>query len=277
MIDTSAILHTVAKKLGTRVRKANCYDANVCEAEFSQETKWQAKVSSGHPFLQELRATYRDRRVYVMGNQDYIRCTVYGQLDMELCSINRPNKISFVNQPSPLLVSGDSRWPVFQRAGKQPSEKLRRFLGDPEFHKTVQKVIRESSESLHIFTDAIELYAKPTSADAVIDAIDALSSLVGPHLSETMSVDFTVLPESFHGLIGLIKRWAVTDDGERATLLEEASVAELSDLVAIVEPRFGEIDDCLGNSGSEMAAIYLGALAECTLEAKLHLDRRKPS
>jgi hypothetical protein len=277
MIDTSAILRTVAKKLGTRVRKANCYDANVCKAEFSQETNWRAKVFSGHPFSQELRATYRDRRVSVMGNPDYIRCTVYGQLEMELCSINRPNQVSCVNQPSPLLVSGDPRWPVFQCAGKQPSEKLRRFLADPKFHETVQKLICESSESLHLFTDAIELYAKPTSADAVIDAIGALSSLVGPHVSETSSVDFTTLPEAFHGLTNLIKRWAVTDDGERTALLEEASESELSDLVAIVEPRLGEIDDYLSNSGREMAAIYLGALAECSLEAKLRLDRRKPT
>jgi hypothetical protein len=274
MTDTSAILHLAAKKLGTRVKKVNCYDANVCDAEFSPETKWQAKVLSGHPFSQEVRVTYRDRRVHVMGNPDYIRCTVYGQLDMELCSINRPNKVSFVDRPSPLCVAGDPRWPVFQCAGKQPSEKLRRFLGDPKFHKTAQKVIRDSSESLHLFKDAIELYTKPTSVDAVIDAIDALSSLVGPHVSETLSVDFAVLPASLHGLIPLIKRWAVTDDGEREALLAEASESELSDLVATVEPRLGEIDDYLQDSADEsLPAIYIGALAECTVEARLSLER----
>lgn len=239
MTDTSAILRFVAKRLGTRVKKANCYDANVCESEFSEETKWQPKVFSGHPFSQELRATYRDRRVHVMGNPDYICCWVYGQLDVELCSINRPNKISFVNKPSPLSVCGDPRWPVFLCAGQQPSERLRKFLKDPAFHKTVRRVIRESSESLHLFADAIVLYAKPKSADEVADAIDALSSLVGPHSSETSSVDFTVLPAPLHGLIPLIKRWAVTDDGERDALLEEASESELSDLVATIEPHLG--------------------------------------
>lgn len=256
----------VAKRLGVRVKKANCYDANVCESEFSQETKWQPKVFSGHPFSQELGATYRDRRVHVMGSPDYICCTVYGQLDVELCSINRPNKISFVNKPSLLSVCGDPRWPVFLCGGQQPSEKLQSFLKKPAFHETVQKVIHESSESLHLFEDAITLYAKPKSADDVADAIDTLTSLVGPHVSETMSVDFTVLPASLHSLIRLIKRWAVTDDGERAALLEDATEAELSDLVTTVEPLLEEIDDYIQDSTEgSMPAVYIGALAECTV------------
>jgi hypothetical protein len=274
MTDTSAILRLVAKKLGTRVKKSNCYDANVCEAEFSEESKWRAKVLSGYPFSQDLRATYRGRRVHVMGNPDYVCCTVYGQLDVEKCSINRPNKISFVNQPSPLSVCGDSRWPVFLCAGRRPSVKLLALLEDPVFYSTLQKLIRDSSESLHLFTDAVTLYATPRSEDEILDAIDALSFLVGRHVSEVESIDFTVLPLSLHSLIPLIGRWAVSDDGERADLLEEASESELSDLVATVEPHLGEIDDYLRDSADEsLPAIYIGALAECTVEARLHLER----
>lgn len=274
MIDTSAILHLLAKKFGTRVKRTNCYDANVCESEFGEDTKWHAKVLSGHPFSQEVRALYRDRRVHVMGNPDYICCSVYGQLDVELCSINRPNKISFVNKLSSLSVCGDPRWPVFLRADQRPSEKLRGLLEDPTFQKTVQEVIRESSESLHLSADSITFYGQRKSAEEVVHAINALSSLVGPYASATISIDFTVLPASLHCLIPLIKCWAVTDDGEREALLEEASESELSDLVATVEPLLGEIDDYVRESaGESLPAIYIGALAECTVEARLFLER----
>src|SRR5215467_8693579 len=107
--DTSAIMRLVAKKLGTRARKANCYDANVCEFTASEETNWHPKILSGNPFSEELRATCRDRRIHLMGNPDYICCTVYGRLDVGLCSINRPNTISFVNKRSQLSVCGDHR------------------------------------------------------------------------------------------------------------------------------------------------------------------------
>jgi len=274
MTDTSAILRLVAMRLGTRVRKANCYDANVCEFTANQETKWQPKILSGNPFSQELRATYSGRRIHVMGNPDYICCTVYGQLDVELCSINRPNRILLVSKRSQLSVCGDPRWPVFLRADQQPSDELRGFLDDPTFHKTVQEIIRESSESLHLLADAMTLYRQPRSADEVVHAINALSSLVGPHESEATSVDFTELPASLHVLIPLIKRWAVTDDGEREALLEEGSESELSVLVATVEPRLGEIDDYLRESACKsLPAIYIGALAECTVEARLYLER----
>jgi hypothetical protein len=85
---------------------------------------------------------------------------------------------------------------------------------------------------------------------------------------------FTVLPASLHSLIRLIKRWAVPDDGERAALLEDATEAELSDLVTTVEPLFEEIDDYIQDSTEgSMPAVYIGALAECTVEARLYLDR----
>jgi hypothetical protein len=272
--DTSAILQFVAKKLGTRVKKANCYDANVCEYQADAETRWLPVAITGHPFSQQLRAIHRNRRVHVMGNPDYIYCTVYGQLDVEQCSINRPNKISYVDQRSKVSVCGDARWPVFLCAGRQPSEKLQALLKGPAFHCTVQRLIRDSSESLHLFVDAVTLYAKPQSGGEVVDAIGELLSLVGRQVSDVNSVDFAALPSSLHSLIPLFERWAISDDGERSDLLEEASESDLSDLISTVEPHLEEIDDYLANSADgSPAAIYAGALAECAVEARLFLER----
>ena len=259
VIDNSEILRFVAKKLGARVRKENCYDANVCEAEFSEETKWRARVLSGYPFSLGLRTTFRDRRVHAMCNPDYVSCSVFGQLDVEQCSINCPNKISYVNQPSQLSVRGDFRWAVFLRAGQQPSVKLQKLLDDPAFHNTVQRLIRGPSESLHLFANAVTLYSKPNSGDEMVDVIDALSSLVGQDMSEVESVDFTVLPLSLQNLIPLIKRWAVPDDSERSDLLDEAPESELANhnvtLMSPVSMRKKSRSGCLPRSRASTGCV----------------------
>jgi hypothetical protein len=80
-------------------------------------------------------------------------------------------------------------------------------------------------------------------------------------------------------LTPLIRKWGVTDDDERRELLEKASQETLKRLVKSVVPHLSSIDEYLDSFGTEAlseAAIALGALAECTLEAQLQLDHLNP-
>ncbi len=85
------------------------------------------------------------------------------------------------------------------------------------------------------------------------------------------SLDLGGLPAKFEGLRGLIPKWTLSDDEERSEMLQEASSAELKSFVATVSPHIPAIDEYLDSFGDEPppeAAVALGALAECCLEAQ---------
>jgi len=130
--------------------------------------------------------------------------------------------------------------------------------------KSSKRATPQQSESLHFFEGAVVLYSQPHSSDAVMAALAILVSLVGTVRSELDSVDFSVLPPDIHDLIPYIRRWAISDDGERSDLLDEASKDELEELIAAVEQRLPEINKYLDSFG-EMGLSDISALALQTL------------
>jgi hypothetical protein len=278
MSEASVLLHDVATRLGKRVKKCECYDQNVCDFKTSPEQPWQFVLLSGHPFAEEVRASYRDRRVHLMASPEHVRCSLGGRLDTDVCSINQPNKVSCVTKATALLVSNDPRWPVFISSSGEPSETLRSLLDSSALHVAVRQLIRNELESLHLFRDQVTVYFKPQTADEVIAAIDTLSHLVGPFSPEVDRIDLTILPPQLHSLIPLIRRWAISDDGDRADALDDASPSELEELVSTVESHFGDIDQYLGRIGNQdvsEVATALNRLGECMVEAQLKLKRSR--
>jgi hypothetical protein len=80
------------------------------------------------------------------------------------------------------------------------------------------------------------------------------------------------LPNSLFGLAGLIQKWAIGDDSERADLLEESPTSELWDLVTAVDAHFEEISRYRSSvEDSDEVTIALGTLEECAEEARLML------
>jgi hypothetical protein len=102
--------------------------------------------------------------------------------------------------------------------------------------------------------------------NAVADALPA---------AQPVAADYTILPEAFHRLIPLFKKWGQTDDDKRSQRLARAARAQLRKLVAEVEPHFHSINRYLDDFGAEpipAAAIVLGALAEAASEAQILLN-----
>ena len=85
------------------------------------------------------------------------------------------------------------------------------------------------------------------------------------------NLDLGGLPAKFESLLGLIPKWALSDDEKRSEMLQEASSDELKSFVATVSPQIPAIDEYLDSFRGEPppeAAVTLGALAECCLEAQ---------
>ena len=276
MSDPFDILETVAKRLGKRTKPCNCFDQNVCKIKV--DDRWHPVATSGYPFSRELRGEFKRRRIELMASPEFLRCRVKGDLETIPWSVGQPSRVSFIDKQRGWLQVGELRWPVFTRKNEDSMEALRPSLDRPVLTSAVEVLLRNPSESLHFFTGAVVLYFQPKSADAASEAVSTLAGLLGEFSPEADSIDLSTLPEGLRMLIPHIRRWAVSDDGERAELLQEASRSDLEDLVQTVEIHFENINqylDSFGKSGpTEPAALALQTLGECTAEAQLELKGR---
>lgn len=276
MSDLFDILETVAKRLGKRTKLCNCFDQNVCNIKV--DDRWHPIATSGYPFSRELRSEFNGRRIELMASPEFLRCRVKGALKTIPWSVGQPGRISFIDKQRAWLQVGELRWPVFTRKNEDAMQALRPSLDRPVLTSAVETLLRNPSESLHFFTGAVVLYFQPKTADAAIEAVSTLAGLLEKFSPEADSIDFNALPERLQVLIPHIRRWAVSDDSERADLLQEASRSDLEDLVQTVEVHFEKINqylDSFGKSGpTEPAALALQTLGECTVEAQLELRGR---
>jgi hypothetical protein len=152
------------------------------------------------------------------------------------------------------------------------AEGLRLFLERSDVHAAIQRPIVGDSDSLHFFEGAVTLYSSPNSTEELRSALDCLASLAALFPPTLAVMNLHSLPNSLFGLAGLIQKWAIGDDSERADLLEESPTSELRDLVTAVDAHFEEISRYRSSvEDSDEVAIALGTLEECAEEARLML------
>jgi hypothetical protein len=277
--DRVAILREYAKQVKKPVAKCESYDPNVCEFTVDRERLWQFTAVRGTPLSSKLSMEYKGRRLQISANDEYVVISIKASLPTDrFCSINRKNAIFFMAETD-LRVGNDPRWPVLIEQGKKATDDLRSLLSSPKLHDVTEQLLSNESRSLHLFRNAISLYFTPSSADELASAVAILSDLVDEVESkdDTESSVIDDLPLEFKDLAGLVQRWAVSDDSERAALLDEASDGELGELVKAVEPRFAAINqylDSFDDRPMPEAATALGTLAECAAEAQLKLSSR---
>jgi hypothetical protein len=270
--DKISILRDFARQIGKQTKSCNCYDANVCDYSIDRQSSWKPIVHSGQPFLERLRAEYVGHRIHLMANLRGVCFRLKGGFDIGVCSINHPNRIYPVHLTM-LKVAGDPRWSVFSsRPGDKKSEGLRLFLERTDVYEAIQRLIVGESDSLHFFEGAVTLYSSPNSTEELRSALDCLASLAALFPPPLAVWNLHSLPNSLFGLTGLIQKWAIGDDSERADLLEESPTSELSDLVTAVDAHFEEISRYRSSvEDSDEVAIALGTLEECAEEARLML------
>jgi hypothetical protein len=272
--DPLAILKEIGKQYGRRVSGANLFDANVCTSAHDPERPWEILALPGDIFRHKLNITFEDHKVTFCANCDFIALTVAGNLDANVCSINRRDKV-FQLDLSPFRVPGFESFPVFSR---QPEADLRQFLNSAALAKALNALKLTERESLHIYGNGILLYLQRDSKDEVMSSVEIACELAEQFPTVEESLDLAALPAKFENLFGLIPKWALSDDEKRSEMLEEESLESLRTFVEIVSPYVPEIDRYLDSFGDESppeAAVTLGALAECCLEAQIRLRDAK--
>lgn len=265
--DPLTILRDIGKRAGKRITAANLFDVNVCTSPFEPERPWEILARPGDFFRHKLTIAVGKHKVTLRANGDFIAVEVAEDLDLDVCSINRRDKV-FQLSRSPLHVLGFPSFPVYSRPSNTD---LQQFLHSAALTRTLSLLQLAEHESLHVNRGGIVLYLQRDSRERVMAAIDIACQLAEQFPRVGDNLDLGGLPAKFESLLGLIPKWALSDDEKRSEMLQEASSDELKSFVATVSPQIPAIDEYLDSFRGEPppeAAVTLGALAECCLEAQ---------
>jgi hypothetical protein len=269
--DPITLLKEFAAERKKRIQPCEIYDSNVSSSAHNASTGWHPQLISGYALTHQVLMTQRRRRVHIAASQEYMCLQVEGSLDVGLLSINKPNRILFVDVPYNVGPSSKSLWPLFiARRGEQPAQSLE-LLELPSFHCAVSQLIESPEDSVHICKDSILVYFHPASPDSLQQAIDSFCEFVGAR-TRLSAKSLRSLPDNLTPLIPLITKWAEGDDVWRAEILSRARKSDLEELIATVEPLFSQVEDYL-NTHEDDTAFALGSLAEFVAEARIGLSR----
>jgi len=194
-------------------------------------------------------------------------------IDVDVCSINRRDWICR-SRPTSFPIP---EFPSLSLFSEEPALRLLNSSNSEVFGLTLRNLQLTTQESLHFYSNAINLYLCRDSKEQVLAAIAAVGRLAEVLRVDEVSPDLSELPREFEKLFALIPKWALSDDEERSELIKDASMRTLKSFVATVDPYIPAINEYLDSFGGKAppeAATMLGTLAEYCLEAQIQLQNR---
>lgn len=274
--ETKSVLQQLRKTFKGRLSRLTLFDSNVCECRTEPETPWILIPVEGQPFSHQLRFTYRKRKVELLQNDTHVSLGVGGEFPSRIISFNaRDAWHSHWVCVGKFFVVADKTYPVYTK-DRTLSEFEHGLFRSEEFAALILATDMRAGESLHFYADEVKFYLKTPTIEHVQKVIERTIDLVEKIEVLEEPLDLTSLPERFHPLIPLIKKWAISDDGDRADLLSNASKVALKKMVEKVSPHFEEIGTYLSSFGEKPppeAACLLGTLAECFMEAEIEIAK----
>jgi hypothetical protein len=270
-MDTFTILKDIGKQFGRRVANINLFDTNVCTSPRNPIRPWEHLALPGDIFRHKLSIIFGGHRVTLLANGDFIVVQVLKELNVDVCSINRRDKV-FALRQNHLCVTSFPSLPVYSR---EPDTDLRQLLNSEALAQAINALRLTECESLHFYRNGLHVYLQRESKDGVMSAVEVACKLTEqlPTAADD-SLNLAEIPAKFESLLGLIPKWEVSDDERRSEILEEASRETLQVFVASVSPYIPAIDEYLASFGDQSppdVACALGALAEGCLEAQILL------
>lgn len=271
-------LNKVARKLGKRTSLLNLHDPQVSRYSFNWRDALSNKPIPPDDFIRKVTFKANNLQVTLRVNDEYLVADIRGEFgDDVVCSFVNNTKFGFSRKIANKSLCKAYGHKIFL-ASNSKTDKMLLILQNLSFQKLVKNLHLSQKESLHLWDGQATLYLQRFSWEEVSTALHILYDLVSllpPRKEE--SPRFDKLPESFHKLVPLIKRWGITDDNDRSEKISKTSSITLNRLVSAVRPNFRAINgylDTFGGNPLPDHAILLGALAECATEAQLVLAGR---
>jgi hypothetical protein len=270
------VLGELANRFAKRLARCQVFDPNVCTYEAAPRRPWKLVPIEGEPFSHRLHYVYRQRKMVFLANSVYVNGSVSGTFEIGVLAINRKEKTGFRAQHATTLVVGGKAYPVF--ADTQLSKEQRALLKRPELFGLIKESGLQDFESLNLSNGELSFYFRRPTLERLTRAIDRIIDLAREIEVPKRELNFKLMPVEFHHLISLVRKWGVGDDLEREDLLANSPRPALQALVDKVEPRLDAINsylDSFGDRAPSEEAAALARLAECVVEARLLLNRRK--
>jgi hypothetical protein len=268
--DQVALLEGIARKFRTKVRSVNLHVSGFCATPLDPKEPW--KIPQPNDWFHRQTSLTRNRRtIRLYASRKYLRAKVGGHFMPRICSINRPDYWSLSNRP----IARFATLPVY--AAKMDAS-LKSLLGSKPLERTLGKLELKPKESVVISQDCLELFLQRQSTSEVMSALAIACTFANQLPARREKRSLSALPQEFKTLQRLIRKWGVSDDDERNEIVQGASRPALKRLVGCVEPHLSAIDEYLDSFKAEPlsdAAIALGALAECVLEARAYLKAER--
>jgi hypothetical protein len=279
-------LKELAKAFDRKVSKCRIFDANVCAWNKKSERPWELMPVVGSPFTLRTAGNFGTYRFEAMANPEYIALFLRSDLSIASLSVNQPDKNAAVFYGKSraidralLVHRNKKRYAVFTSTGSL-STMQEALLDANEFRNLIEALQLADDESIHVSGGGLALYLRGRSVDSLRGILALCAALLNALNPEKMPAAADVsqiedLPEAFRPLAPLVHKWAIDDDIERESLIEDSEVSELSDLIAAVAPHMAAIDGYLNSFGDRplnSSAIKLGRLAEATAEARRRLE-----
>jgi hypothetical protein len=127
------------------------------------ERPWEiVEQTSGDLFSRTFTHDCDGHRVTVRSNREYLMIQVATELDLDVCSINRKDRLGW-KMFEPKLPE----WfpvPVFSQA-TELTARQRQMLFSTELSQLIEQIGFENNESLHFYKNGLVAYLRPVSAD----------------------------------------------------------------------------------------------------------------
>lgn len=273
-VSPGIVLGEIARRNGRKVRRIRLLDPNVCHSSTALERPWEiVEDPPGDLFSRSLSLNLHHHKVTLRSNREYLIIEVAAELDVDVCSINRKDRIGWTLTQA--ILSAGFPAPIFSQ-NAELTRRQQELLTSPELSRLIEKIRFEQNESLHVYRNGLNVYLRPTSVEATLAIIEQMCGLVDSNIHTQVETDFSDLPPTLQVLVPLIRRWGITDDDQRAEILDSVPTLSLELLVRAVKPHLPAIDTFLNSFGEKAlseSAISLGALAECALEAEQMLRK----
>lgn len=240
-------------------------DANARRQEISAEN--YAIYTSRLAFFQT------GRRIEIVVSQELGRISVFGEFDVPFFTVNSKDQSGFTSFSIGRVQIGSVDYEVFTKDGIITSAQ-NRLLRSIELAELFSGHQFKRGEALHFYRNGLVLYARSEDMSGMlVHRMVALAEII-PTGNDAIELE---LPAQFADLETVLKDWGISDDMKRSDKIDDASEQELRRLLAVVEPRMGEINAYLSDpkeNPESNATANLGWIIEAAMEAKTALVNR---
>jgi len=169
-LSTQTVLHQLAHQAGLEVRQIKHFDPNVCTSHTNPERPWEVvEEHTGDLFSQSISFDCGGHKINVRCNREYLSIEVQSELDVDVCSINRRDRLGWK-----LVKPTLPEWfpfPLFSQTAALTSRQ-RLMLHSPELSQLITMLGFEHHESLHFYRNGLVAYIRPSSVESTLAIVD---------------------------------------------------------------------------------------------------------